>query len=792
MELVATSDKGSPQPKASLNDLSRSLALLRATLDATHDAILVTDAHGNITDYNQQFIQVWRLPPELHGAKHYDVVLEHNSRQFEDAQAFLSRIRQIYESEAEISDQLLLRDGRIIERFSRVQKLDGVAIGRVWSFRDVTNARRAEESRMRLAAIVESSEDAIISKSLEGIISTWNSGAQRIFGYTAPEVIGKPVTILFPPELVPEEAHILARVRRAEPIRHYETERVRKDGKRIIVSLSVSPLRDDRGNIIGASKIARDITEQRRQAQALAASEARLRALVEATPECVMIVAADGSLVFVNSAGLQILEIASEQEALEIQIQDFVAPEHREMWLANHDRACRGERLSFEFELIGVNGARRWLETHAVPLLLPDARRAELAVVRDVTARKRADQEREQLLHRERSAREDAETASRLKDEFLATLSHELRTPLNAILGWSQLLSRDPTTDDMQQGLEAIQRNARAQTQLIEDLLDMSRIISGKVRLDVQWTDLTSVIDAAVETVRPAAEAKDIRIRKILDSQAAPVTGDPTRLQQVIWNLLSNAIKFTSRGGKIEVLLERVNSHVEITVQDNGVGIKPEFLPVIFERFRQADSSTKRSYGGLGLGLSIVKHLVELHGGSVRAKSGGENQGATFIVSLPVASVRREERREHPTAVKPPPLDYKSIDLTGIKVLLVDDELDARKLVTNLLNQCKAEVRTAASADEGMQALGEFQPDVIVSDIGMPQKDGYDFIRDVRQLGAEKGGKTPAIALTAFARSEDRTRVMMAGYQVHVTKPVEPQELLATVGSLAGRTGRPN
>ncbi|HYO23321.1 MAG TPA: ATP-binding protein [Lacipirellulaceae bacterium] len=404
-------------------------------------------------------------------------------------------------------------------------------------------------------------------------------------------------------------------------------------------------------------------------------------------------------------------------------------------------------------------------------------------------AAKRAAEDRKQLLEAERAARAEAERVSIMKDEFLATLSHELRTPLNAILGWSQLLGTGKLdADDFQQGLEAIERNARAQTQLIEDLLDMSRIISGKVRLDVQWTDLASVVELAVDSVRPSAEAKEIRLRKIIDPHAGPVSADPTRLQQIVWNLLSNAIKFTPKGGKVDVLLERVNSHLEITVHDSGVGIKPEFLPLVFERFRQADSSTTRSYGGLGLGLSIVKQLVELHGGSVRAKSAGIGQGATFIVSLPLAPIRgASERREHPTAPKPPDIDVRQFHLAGVKVLVVDDEPDARDLLKRVLGACDAEVQTAASADEALSLLRQHRPDVVVSDIGMPEKDGYEFIREVRSLPVDHGGRTPAIALTAFARSEDRTRAMIAGYQVHVSKPIEPQELIATVSSQAGR-----
>ena len=403
---------------------------------------------------------------------------------------------------------------------------------------------------------------------------------------------------------------------------------------------------------------------------------------------------------------------------------------------------------------------------------------------------KKAAEEREQLLEAERSARAEAERVSIMKDEFLATLSHELRTPLNAILGWAQILGTSRTEEDLNQGVDAIQRNARAQTQLIEDLLDMSRIISGKVRLDVQWTDLASVVDAAVDSVRPSADAKGIRLRRIIDPHAGPVSGDPTRLQQIVWNLLSNAIKFTPKGGKVDVLLERVNSHLEITVRDSGVGINPEFLPYVFERFRQADSSTTRAFGGLGLGLSIVKQLAELHGGTVRAKSTGENQGATFSVSLPLAPLRSIESREHPTSLKAPAIDCE-VDLEGINVLLVDDEPDARALITRVLTQCRATVQAAASADEGLALLRKYEPDLIISDIGMPGKDGYQFIQAVR--GAEETiHDIPAIALTAFARSEDRTKAMLAGYQVHISKPIEPQELLATVASLAKRRPKRN
>jgi len=342
------------------------------------------------------------------------------------------------------------------------------------------------------------------------------------------------------------------------------------------------------------------------------------------------------------------------------------------------------------------------------------------------------------------------------------------------------------STTEVKQGLESIERNARAQTQLVEDLLDMNNIVSGKVRLDVQATNLGKVVEAAVDSIRPAAEAKSIRLRRIIDPLAGPVSGDPNRLQQVVWNLLSNAIKFTPKGGKVEILVERVNSHLEITVHDSGMGIPQEFLPYVFERFRQADASTTRRHGGLGLGLSICKQIVELHGGSIRADSKGEGHGATFVVSLPLAPIRNNECREHPTTSISVP-DCETMHLGDVLVLVVDDEPDARELIRRVLVHCKADVLTAGSAGEALEMLRAHQPHVLISDIGMPEMDGYEFIRAVRALPAGEGGKIPAIALTAFARSEDRTKAMLAGYNVHISKPIEPHELLATVASLAGR-----
>ena len=382
----------------------------------------------------------------------------------------------------------------------------------------------------------------------------------------------------------------------------------------------------------------------------------------------------------------------------------------------------------------------------------------------------------------------EAERQGRIKDEFLANLSHEIRTPLNAILGWSQLLTPGKSSEaELAEGLEVITRNARIQARLIDDLLDMSRIISGKMRLEVQRVDLPAVIDAAIESAKPAAEAKKMKLQKVIDPIAGEVTGDPNRLQQVIWNLLSNAIKFTPKGGTIQVVLERCDSLVELSVSDTGNGIAPEFLPFVFDRFSQADTSATRTYKGLGLGLAIVKSLTELHGGSVRVKSGGVDKGTTFIVSLPVSVVHtldKSENRQHQHTHRQ---GSHTPDLTGIKVMVVDDESDAIGLVKKIMQGCGAMVKACTSAAECFDFIPTWHPDVLISDIGMPEMDGYTLIEKVRALSPENGGLTPAIALTAFARSEDRREAMLAGFDIHIAKPVEPDELVAVVGRLAHR-----
>ncbi|HEV7298216.1 MAG TPA: ATP-binding protein [Tepidisphaeraceae bacterium] len=474
----------------------------------------------------------------------------------------------------------------------------------------------------------------------------------------------------------------------------------------------------------------------------------------------------------------------------------LIHPDDRPLVLAARRHTLEtGEPYQIEFRAIQPDGSARWLFTNG-SLIRNDALQPVrmLGATIDISERKRQDEQREQLLESERNARAEAERAGRMKDEFLATLSHELRTPLNAILGWSQLIraGRMPN-DELQHGLETIERNARAQAQLIDDLLDMSRIISGKVRLDVQPLDLVDVATAAVATVRPTAEAKEITLAAQIGERHCPISGDVNRLQQVLWNLLSNAIKFTPRGGRVTLAVRCPGGAqtVEIVVTDTGQGITPDFLPHVFDRFRQADASTTRRHGGLGIGLAIVKHLVEMHGGTVTATSDGAGHGAVFTISLPlIAGLPTTLPAESPSRSIAFGEPAHEPTLAGVRVLVVDDEADARDLASHVLTGRGASVAVASSAAEALDGLVSGWPfDVLVSDIGLPGEDGYALIRQVRSLDGAVGGKVPAIALTAYARAEDRTRAILAGYQVHLTKPIEPSELLANVASLAGRTG---
>ena len=587
------------------------------------------------------------VPPELYAEE--DVVLE--------------RIR----SGAAIAHYETVRLGKggrrvdVALTVSPVRNVGGTVVGASNIARDVTLTKRNQRDARHFAAIVESSDDAIVSKDLNGIVTSWNAAAEGMFGYSAGEMIGQSIRVLIPDDRQQEEDEVLGKIRLGERVDHYETVRRRKDGSLLPVSLTVSPIRQPDGTVIGASKIARDISERRR-----------------------------------------------------------------------------------------------------------------------------AEEERQRLVL-------IARDASQLKDEFLATLSHELRTPLNAIVGYLRMMQAGMLSGERQtRAVDTVVRNAQSLTQIVEDVLDVSRIVSGKLRLDVQPVDLAELVGEAVETTRPAADAKGVRVEMIMDPRRSLVSGDPERLRQVLWNLCSNAVKFTPRGGRVEVRLERVNSQLEVTVSDTGIGISQDFLPRVFERFSQADGGIDRQRGGLGLGLAISRHLVELQGGRIFVSSEGPGQGSTFRIELPLRSVQANpggETREHPTA----PFASAHIDvprLEGVRILVVDDDRDALALVREILEATGAVVTTADSGRAALDKLQRVRPDVLIADLGMPHMNGFELIDRVRHFEDSHIREIPAAAFTAFARSEDRAKALRSGFEMHLAKPIEPSELMAAAAVLARRAKR--
>jgi PAS domain S-box-containing protein len=703
-----------------------------------------------------------------------------------------------------------------------------------------------------LTALIDSADDAVISKTLDGVITSWNKGAERIFGYTPAEAIGRHISILIPDDHQDEEIVIIGKLRKGERVDHFETIRKRKDGSSVDISLTISPIKGPDGNIVGASKIARDITESRRAAAALQeqkeiietiqglgqllSAELDLEKLVQAVTDAAteLTNAQFGSFFYnvLNEKGASYMLYTLSGVPREAfshfpmpRATDLFGPTFRGEGTLRIDEVKSDPRYGLSSPYHGMPPGHLPVNSYlAVPVIsrsgevigglffghsesavfterheqIVEGIAAQAAIAMDnarlFEAAQLAIREREASLHSEQEARKQAEIASRTKDDFLGMLSHELRTPLNAILGWTRMLSTDKLDKDVfVRAVETIDRNAKLQARLIEDMLDVSRIISGKLRLDAQPSDLTTVINASVDTLRPAADAKDIRVYVVLDFGAGMVLGDPVRLQQVIWNLLSNAIKFTPRRGSVRVSLERINSHVEITVSDSGNGIDEAFLPHVFERFRQADSTSSKKHGGLGLGLSIVRHLVELHGGTVEAGNREDASGAVFTVKLPVMALRKqaeqpdhEAERVHPAVSFSIPFDCPP-ELNGIKVLAVEDEKDARDLLVAVLEQCGAEIKTCESVAQALDMLSEFAPDVLISDIGLPGEDGYSLIRKIRALEEGTGKRLPALALTAFARVEDRLKALTEGYNMHVAKPVEPAELALVIASLTNQ-----
>ncbi|MBY0243427.1 MAG: response regulator [Burkholderiaceae bacterium] len=549
----------------------------------------------------------------------------------------------------------------------------------------------------------------------------------------------------------------------------------------------------DDGAPLGMTGMVQDISDRKRAQHALHQNQDDMQAMANSIPQPAWIARFDGAGVWYNECWYEYTGLSRDLAPAggwEEVYDPECLPAIRQHW----QRSLRsGEPFEMEFPIRGADGQFRWFLSRANPVRDSTGRiTGWFGTSTDVDQQKRAQQALRdeiairELLNKTGSARAEAERASQMKDEFLATLSHELRTPLTAILGWAQVLRRGSRDEaDLHKGLQTIERNARAQAQLIEDLLDMSRITSGKVLLDLQLLSPLTIIDAAMEAVRPAADAKAITLRRDF-SATGMVAADAGRLQQVIWNLLSNAIKFTPTGGAVMVRANETDGHVVITIGDTGIGIRPEFIAHVFERFRQADSTTTRRHGGLGLGLSIVKHLVEQHGGTVAASSAGEGLGASFTVNLPRANGGPSSQHQHriPAVAPLPPAakqDAGRCDLDGLRVLVVDDEPDARDLIKRILNDCNATVSTANNAQEALTLVESTRPQLLVSDLGMPDIDGFELLAQVRALGPDRGGNVPAIALTAFARSEDRLKALESGFRNHVSKPVEPAELINAI-----------
>jgi len=660
---------------------------------------------------------------------------------------------------------------------------------------------RASENRFR--TLVEQSPVSTQIFSPDGRTVRVNRAWEQLWGVTL-EQLGD-YNILRDPQL--EEKGLAPFIRRgfegeptAIPAVLYDPDQTipgitRNEDPRRWVSAVIYPVKDDEGRIREVVLMHEDITERMRAEEAVRRGADRLALALASARLGDWSWDSSTDLINLSGRASEIFGVPPDRPLSWEDLRGLLQVDDRERARRAVERAIaeRGD-YDIEYRVQRPDGAQVWVSAHG-HAVYDEAGRVQgmLGVVQDVTERKRIEAELRGQTESAERARREAEEASRLKDEFLATLSHELRTPLTSILGWAKLLrSEGLDPESASKGLDAIERNAVAQTRLIADLLDVSRIITGKLRLEVRAVELASVIEAGVESVRPAAEARDVRLDVQLGGGAAPVSADPDRLQQVVWNLLSNAIKFTPQGGSVSVRLKYDREHAEVEISDTGRGIAPEFLPHVFERFRQADGRITREHGGLGLGLSIVRHLVEMHGGTISASSPGEGLGATFRFRLPLLGLRNEERgvgiegapdAGGETAIRNP----DSAILSGLHVLVVEDDEDSREMLAAALKSAGARVTAAASAAEGFEAVGRLRPDVLVADIGMPVEDGYSLIARVRALGAAAGGDLPAAALTAYARAEDRARALAAGFQAHVAKPVEPRLLTETVARLAGR-----
>lgn len=638
-------------------------------------------------------------------------------------------------------------------------------------------AFRESEERFRLA--LQHSPISVHQTDKEGRYTWIYNPKARI---NLEDLIGKKDDEYFPPENVADAVELKNRVLTTgvgerKIIRFYFNNNIES------YDMIAEPVCDENGGVNGLTVVAINITQLKNIEEALRESEARFRTITDTMPQIVWSTRADGYTDYLNKRWYEYTGMSRDDNDGWNWV-DYLHPDDAERAKNTWKRAVEtGEQYEIEYRFRNSkDGTYRWFIGRALPIKDEQGNITRwFGSSTDVDDQKRMIQEREDLLESERAARTEAERAVRLKDEFVATLSHELRSPLNAIVGWSHVLKGGRVDKEIiEKGLDIIERNTKLQAQLISDLLDMNRIISGKLRLNVSQVDLGDVIENSVRSNAHIAEAKRIKIQTLIDSSVSNIMGDVARLEQVIWNLLSNALKFTPKDGQIKIVTKQVDSDVEIVVADDGEGIEPAFLPYVFDRYRQADGSSSRMHGGLGIGLSIVKNLVELHGGTVSVASEGKGMGARFTVKLPIAPIILSKNVKDAGKNSYDILPEQT--LRGVRILIVDDELDSRELVKRILEDCEAQVTAALSADEALEIYKHENPDIILSDIGMPGKDGYQLIRELR--GLEGGKRTPAVALTAFARLEDKTRTLVEGYNAHITKPVEAAELIATLASL--------
>lgn len=719
----------------------------------------------------------------------------------DDREQIRRAIEQVRQTGSNLEIEFRVTDGnggsrRALARSWAELNPEGAPVRVVGVVMDVTELRRTAEAlavtREQLHLAAEAAEIGTFSWRPDSGTLLWNSQCKQQF-WTAPDT--PPSLELFFARVHPDDRAaaregIRRTVEDGDPF-DLEYRIVSPEGALRWIHAKGRAYRDAAGESVRFDGITLDVTRQKQTETDLALSEARYRLVIESLPEYAIFILDDAGHITHWNVGAERLLGYTTTEILGRSAHLLFTPEDRargepekEMLTAKTKGFASDDRWHLR-----KDGSRFFVSGLMCSLQDNQGRRIGLAkIMRDVTERQAAAAERERLLESERAARSEAERTSRLKDEFLATLSHELRTPLNAILGWTQIL-KTPGLEpaDVAQGLEVIDRNTRAQARLIEDLLDMSRIVSGKVRLEVQPVVLSAIVNAAIDSVRTAADAKAIHLTAVVHGAGATVRGDANRLQQVLWNLLTNSIKFTPAGGQVQVSVTREEDHAAVRVADNGAGIEPAFLPHVFERFRQADASTTRQHGGLGLGLSIVKQLVELHGGEVRAESAGAGRGTTFTFTIPLLAAPRVS--PPPTPRPSPPsatTTVQDIDLSGVRVLVVDDEPDSAGLVKRVLETQRAEVRVALSMAIALEQFGEFKPHLLLSDIGMPEHDGYELIQRIREL--PHGHGVPAAALTALARGEDRSRALQAGFTAHLAKPIEPAELIRVVASLAGRS----